>query len=104
MGLTGSAEHDLPAKAWKPGEFAGWFTAWRNSRRLMKTAQYKGDTCGIEKSVFVSIIHLQRLIPVGDDGITDRAENSLVGRLCRGVIGTGNRRSGGLRRQEGPAP
>jgi len=60
MGLTGSAEHDLPAKAWEPGEFAGRFAAWKNSRSLMKTAYYKGDTCWIEKSVFVVIVHLQR--------------------------------------------
>lgn len=96
MGLAGGAEYDLPATTREPGEFAGRFAAWEDTRCLPETAEYKGDSRWIEKSVFVPIVYLQHLIPVGDDGITDRAENCVIGQMVRGDFGTGSRRPGWL--------
>jgi len=96
MGLAGGTKHDLPTKARKPGEFAGRLALWKGPRCLAKTAEFKGYSRWIEKSVFVLLIHLQRLVPVGDDGTAGRAENIMIGLLFRGVIGAGSRRPGGL--------
>ena len=96
MGLAGGAEHDLPVIAWKPGEFAGRFAVRGNPGCLPKTADGKGDSSGIEESVFVPIVHLQCLIAVGDNGAADRANNGVIGLMVPGVTRAGGRRAGGL--------
>ena len=96
MGLAGGTKHYLPTKTREPGEFAGRLALGESSRCLAKTAQFKGYSRWIEKSVLMLMIHLQRLVPVGDDGTAGRAENIMIGLLFRGVIGAGSRRPGGL--------
>jgi hypothetical protein len=96
MGLAGGAEHNLPAKAGKPGEFAGRFAAGEDPGCLPKTADGKGDARWIKKSVFMAIVYLQGLMPVGDHSIAGRADKSLISLLSRGVVGTGGRGPGRL--------
>lgn len=84
---TVGAEHHLPAKSRKPSELVGRLTVWGDTRSLVEAAQFKGNSCRIEKGVFMSIIDPQRLAGIGDNGAADPAENGMISLLIRRVDG-----------------